>query len=70
MQCTVEIVSLPASAVTIGLNPVTYSVREGAGNVSVTLSAQAGTLDRDVIVTLTTMNNTAMCECRATLKKR
>ena len=69
MQYTVEVVSLPASAVTIGLNPVTYSVREDAGNVSVTLFAQAGTLYRDVIVTLTTMNSTAMRECRTVLKK-
>ena len=69
MQYTVETVSFPVSAVAIGLNPVTYSVREDAGNVSVTLSAQAGTLDRDVIVTLTTMNGTAMCECRTTLKE-
>ena len=70
MQYTVETVSFPVSAVTIGLNPATYSVREDAGNVNVTLSMLAGALDRDVIVTLTTMNSTAMCECRATLKKR
>ena len=29
-------------------------------NTSVTLSVQAGTLDRDVTVTMTTMSNTAM----------
>ena len=69
MQYTVEMVSFPASVVTIGLSPATYSIREDAGNVSVTLSAQAGTLDRDVIVTLTTMNSTAICECRTTLRK-
>ena len=55
------------SVVTVGFNPTTYAVREDAGNVSVILSVLAGTLDRDVIVTLTTMNSTAMCECRKTL---
>ena len=55
------------SVVTIGLNSSTYFVREDAGSVSVILSVLAGTLDRDVIVTLTTMNSTAMCECRKTL---
>ena len=48
--------------VTIGFNPATYSVREDAGGVSVTLSVQAGTLGRDVILTMTTMNSTAMRE--------
>jgi len=66
-SCGVEIVSFPFSAVTIGFNTTSYSVREDAGNVSVNISVQAGTLDRDVIVTLTTMNSTAMRECR---KKR
>ena len=62
--------SFPVSVVTIGLNPATYSVREGAGNVSVTLSVLAGTLGQDVTVILTTMNNTAMRECMTTLKKK
>lgn len=70
MQYAVEIVSFPASAVTIGLNPATYSIYEDAGNVSVTLSVQAGTVDRDVIVTLTTINSTAMRECGTMLKKQ
>ena len=48
--------------VTIGLNRTVYSVSEDAGSVSVTLSVQNGTLDRDVIVTLSTTNGTAMCE--------
>ena len=69
MKYTVETVSFPFSAVAIGLHPATYSVCEDAGNVSVTLSAQAGNLDRDVIVTLTTMNSTAKRECRTMLKK-
>ena len=59
--------SFPLSVITIGLNPVTYSVREDEGNVIVTLSVLAGTLGRDVTAILTTMNSTAMRECR---KKR
>ena len=35
---------------------------EDAGSVTVTLSVQTGTLDCDVIVTLSTINDTAMCE--------
>ena len=31
-------------------------------SVSVTVSMQIGTLDRDVIVTLSTVNGSAMCE--------
>ena len=62
--------SFTVSVITIGLNPAAYSIREGAGNVSVSLSVLAGTLGRDVIVTLTTMNSTAMRECGTTLKKR
>jgi len=50
--------------VTIGFVMTTCSVHEDAGNISVILSVLAGTLDQDIIVTLTTMNNTAMCECR------
>ena len=53
--------------VTIGFNPATYSVREDAGSVSVTLSVQDETLDRDVIVTMTTMNGTAMRESQKEL---
>ena len=35
---------------------------EDAGSVTVTLSVQTGALDRDVIVTLSTINGTALCE--------
>ena len=35
---------------------------EDAGSATVMLSVQAGTLDRDVIVTLSTINGTALCE--------
>jgi len=45
-------------AVTIGFNDTTYNVTEG-GNVSVSVSVQSGTLARDVVVTLQTMNGTA-----------
>ena len=50
------------SVVTIGFNRTAYSVSEDAGSVTVTLSVQTGTLDRDVIVTLSTINGTAMCK--------
>ena len=36
---------------------------EDAGSVNVTLFVQNGVLERDVIVTLSTVNGTAMCEC-------
>ena len=48
--------------VTIGFNETTYSVSEDAGSANVTLTVQTGTLDRDVIVTLSTTRGTAMCE--------
>ena len=48
--------------VTIGFNETAYSVSEDAGSVSITLSVQTGILDRDVIVTLSTIDDTAMCE--------
>ena len=48
--------------VTIGFNKTAYSVSEDAGSVSVTLSVQTGILDKDVIVTLSTINSTAICE--------
>ena len=61
--------SFLVSVITIGLNSAAYSVREGTGNVSVTLSVLAGTLGQDVTVILTTTNSTAMRECRTILKK-
>ena len=51
-----------ASVVTIGFNQTAYSVNEDAGSVSVTLSVQNGTLGRDVVVTLSTINSTALCK--------
>ena len=47
-----------SSAVTIGFNDTTYNVTEG-GSVNVSVSVQSGTLARDVVVTLQTMNGTA-----------
>ena len=51
--------------VTIGFDPATYSVPEGAGSVSVTVVAQ-GSLARDVVVTLSTMDGTAVGGCMHT----
>ena len=51
--------------VTIGFDSATYSVTEGAGSVNVTVSVQ-GSLGRDVVVTLSTMDGTATCGCTIT----
>ena len=51
-----------SSAVTIGFNPTTYSVSEDVGSVTVAVSLLSGILSRDVIVSLHTMNNTAIGE--------
>ena len=59
-QCNVF--TLITLVVTIGFNETAYSVSEDAGSANVTLSVQTGTLDRNVIVTLSTINGTAMCE--------
>ena len=48
--------------ITVGFNRAAYSVSEDAGGVSITVSVQTGTLERDVIVTLSTVNGTAMCK--------
>ena len=45
--------------VTVGFDPATYSIAEGAGSVSVTVAAQ-GSLARDVVVTLSTVDGTAV----------
>ena len=50
------------SEVTIRFNRTAYFVSEDAGSVSVTVSVQTGTLDRDVILTLSTVNGTAVCK--------
>ena len=48
--------------VTIGFNPTTYSVTEDVGSVSVAVSLLSGILGRDVIVSLRTINGTAVGE--------
>ena len=48
--------------VTIGFDPAAYTVTEGAGSVSVTVNVQ-GSLARDVVVTLSTVDGTAMGGC-------
>ena len=40
--------------VVIGFNQTTYSVREDAGNVTVSVSVMNGTISQDVIITLST----------------
>ena len=57
-----DVFSFTTSVVTIGFIETAYSVSEDAGSANVTLSVQTGTLDRDVIVTLSTISGTAMCE--------
>ena len=57
--------SSPSSAVTIEFNQSTYTVTEGAGSVSVTVGVQ-GSLARDVVVTLSTVDGTAMGGCAIT----
>ena len=49
-----------SSAVAIGFNPTTYSVSEDVGTVSVAVSLLSGILDRDVIVSLWTINGLAV----------
>ena len=48
--------------VTIGFSPTTYTVSEGVGSVSVAVSLLNGILARNVVVTLQTLDGTAMCE--------
>ena len=40
--------------VVIGFNQTTYSVREDAGSVTVSVSVMNGTISQDVIITLST----------------
>ena len=47
--------SFPVSVVTMGFNPATYSVCEGAGNISITVEVLNGTLGKSVVVTLLTV---------------
>ena len=49
----------PSAVVTIGFDPVTYSVLEDAGSVDVAVSILNGTLARNVVVTLLVSGGTA-----------
>ena len=51
-------ITFHSSAVTIGFNAVAYTVTEG-GSVSVGVAVQSGTLARDVVVTLQTIDGSA-----------
>ena len=53
--------SSSSTAVTIGFTTTTYNVTEG-GSASVSVSVLSGTLARDVIVTLQTVDGTAIGE--------
>jgi len=57
----VRIHSFSTSVVTIGFNG-TYSVREDAGSINVTVLVLMNSLARDVSVTLSTSDGTAMGE--------
>ena len=46
--------------VRIGFNPTTYSVHEDQGSVSVAVSVISGMLARAVVVSLQTLNGTAL----------
>ena len=48
--------------VTIGFSPTTYTVSEDVGSVSVAISLLNGILARDVVVTMQTLDGTAMGE--------
>ena len=48
--------------VTIGFSPTIYTMSEDVGSVSVAVSLQNGILARDVVVTLQTLDGTAMGE--------
>ena len=50
--------SSSSSAVTIGFNATAYAVTEG-GSASVSVSVLSGTLAREVVVTLQTLDGTA-----------
>jgi len=51
-------ITFHSSAVTIGFNAIAYTVTEG-GSVSVGIAVQSGTLARDVVVTLQTVDGSA-----------
>ena len=48
-----------SSVVTVGFDATSYTITESATSVSVSVSVQGGSLERDVIVTVETMDGTA-----------
>jgi len=56
---TVCIICSPSAVITIGFDPVTYSVLEDAARVNVTVSILNGTLARNVGVSLFISGGTA-----------
>ena len=48
-----------SSVVTVGFDATSYTITESATSVSVSVSVQGGSLERDVIVTVESMDGTA-----------
>ena len=55
-------ISLSLSAVTIGFEPDSYTAREDEGPITFTVTLLDGTLGRDVEVTFTTVDGSAVGE--------
>ena len=51
-----------SSVVTIGFDVASYTITESATSVSVSVSVQSGSLARDVVLTVETMDGTATGE--------
>ena len=51
-----------SSVVTIGFDVASYTITESANSVSISVSVQSGSLARDVVVTVETMDDTATGE--------
>ena len=54
LSCPITSTYYSFTPVTIGFNQTTYSVREDAGSVTVSVSVMNGTISEDVIITLST----------------
>ena len=68
-QCVLPLHNSSSSAaVTIGFTTTTYNVTEG-GSASVSVSVLSGTLARDVVVTLQTVDGTATGEAVSEVRK-
>ena len=64
----VQFILFTTLVVTIGFNKTAYSASEDASSVSITLSVEIGALDQDVVVTLSSINGTAVCKFLKQLK--